>query len=66
MFMLRFYADKTDQKLEIYVDKDVKITKEGLTIFIAQVESCGCILKSVTCDQAGGNRHSIYIRTVSS
>ena len=62
VFMLRFYADKTDQKLEIYVDKDVKITKESLTVFIAQVESCGCILKSVTCDQAGKVIHPKYYK----
>ena len=56
-----------DWKFWIYFDVDMKLTYiEEFFEKIAIFESTSAIVKSITCDQAGENRHSIYIRTESS
>ena len=64
-FMIRSLTG--DWKFWIYFDVDMKLTYiEEFLEKIAVFESTSAIVKSITCDQAGENRCSIYIRTVNS
>ena len=64
-FMIRSLTG--DWKFWIYFDVDMKLTYiEEFLEKISVFESTSAIVKSITCDQAGENRYSIYIRTVNS